>query len=351
MSKPSVLIAFDSMKHDNCGYYYFGKGLGEAIIKENNNKFNLTFYLHRRTSYKFKHVNIIWLSKIHKFFFIKRNKFDLVHFSDQEARLKVNKVNAKKIVTIHDMNRVHLSSVDPAKIKSYLITIKNVITQADRVVAISEFVAKDVKIYFPEAANKLSVIYNGADRLSADPDHIPGYRPKGKFLFTIGLLSVQKGFHLLPALLQGNNYELIIAGKETPHKQKIIEEAIKFNCLERVHITGPISDADKTWYYQNCSAFLFPSFTEGFGLPVIEAMHFGKPCFLSNLTSLPEIGGDVAYYFDNLEPDAMQMVFNSGMNDYLTRKPYDDIVAQAQKFSWSKAASQYLSLYGECLNS
>jgi len=233
----------------------------------------------------------------------------------------------------------------PHRIKVYLKKLGKLISQCDKVVCISQFVANDVIQYFPEAKEKVSVIYNGADKLIPDEKHHPDFIPPKPFLFTIGLLSVQKGFHLLPALLKGNNFHLVISGKETPHKQTILAEAEKYDCLERVHITGPISDEDKTWYYQNCDAFLFPSIAEGFGLPIIEAMHFGKPAFLSKFTSLPEVGGDVAYYFDNFEPEHMQEVFRSGMMDFNQNDRAQEAVAQAEKFSWEIAAKNYLSLY------
>jgi glycosyltransferase involved in cell wall biosynthesis len=217
------------------------------------------------------------------------------------------------------------------------------------VVTISQFVADDILKYIPEAKDKLSVIYNGADKLTVMDDHTPAYQPKKHFLFTIGLLSVQKGFHLLPPLLQDNDYELVIAGIETPHKDKILEVAEKFGCRNRVNITGPVSDNDKAWYYKNCSAFLFPSVAEGFGLPVIEAMYFGKPVFLSKFTSLPEVGGDAAYYFNNFEPEHMQQVFNKGMQDYLDNNRAEAIIKHAGKFSWDSTARQYMDLYMECL--
>ena len=94
---------------------------------------------------------------------------------------------------------------------------------------------------------------------------------------------------------------------------------------------------------------MFPSIAEGFGLPVIEAMHFGKPVFLSKFTSLPEVGGNVAYYFDNFNAAHMQSVFAKGMQDFENRKPQKEIMEQAAKFSWDKAAIQYLELYAECL--
>jgi glycosyltransferase involved in cell wall biosynthesis len=349
--KPPVLITFDSMKDNNCGYFYFGKGLGNALIQNNNDHFDLTFYLHRRTVYRFHNkVKLLFLSKFHKLFFPARNKFNLVHLTDQTCRLHPSKVNAKKIMTIHDMNKVHLKFSKPHRIELYLKELGALIAQVDKVVAISEFVANDVKHYFPEAADKLSVIYNGADKLTVTPGYKPATIPAKPFLFTIGLLSVQKGFHLLPALLQNNDYELVISGIETPHKQTIIEEAKKYGCLDRVHITGPIEDADKAWYYQNCAAFVFPSRAEGFGLPVIEAMHFGKPAFLARKTSLPEVGGEVAYYFDDFEPEHMQQVFTAGMQDFKTRQPIAATIEQAEKFSWDNAAKQYMALYKECLN-
>jgi glycosyltransferase involved in cell wall biosynthesis len=338
------------MKDINRGYYSFGKGLGNALIKQNEGKFNLTYYLFKKTPYLFGgNVDILFLSKIHRIFFPARNRFDVVHLTDQTCRLRAKKVNAKKIMTIHDMNKVHLKFSKPHRIEAYLKKLGGFIAQCDRVVTISQFVASDVLQYFPEAKDKLSVIYNGADKLIVPDGHVPVNPPQKPFLYTIGLLSVQKGFHLLPALLAGNNYELIIAGIETPHKQRIIEEAEKYNCLDRVRITGPVSDDDKAWYYKNCAAFLFPSIAEGFGLPVIEAMHFGKPVFLSKYTSLPEVGGDAAYYFDNFEPTNMQQVFTNGMLDFQTRNRAQEMITQADKFSWERAANQYLKLYTDCL--
>ncbi|WP_316830695.1 glycosyltransferase family 1 protein [Pedobacter aquatilis] len=350
MSKPSILVTFDSMKDPNCGYFSFGKGLGNALLKQNHERFNLKFYLFKNTEYQFNGlVPIQYLSIFDKIIFKGKNDFDVVHLSDQTCRLRPNKVVAKTIMTIHDMNKVHLKFSKPHRIKAYLKRLGNKIAKVDKVVCISQFVANDVLHYFPEAKEKVSVIYNGAEQLIAKKDYNPSFNPNKKFLFTIGLLSVQKGFHLLPALLQDNDYDLIISGKETPHKERILEEAKKYNCLDRVHITGPISDDDKAWYYQNCSAFLFPSIAEGFGLPIIEAMYFGKPVFLSKYTSLPEVGGDAAYYFDSFDAEHMQNVFTLGMEDFSKRDRAAEMIKQAEKFTWDIAAKQYLSLYEECL--
>jgi glycosyltransferase involved in cell wall biosynthesis len=340
------------MINPNSGYFSFGKGLGDALIQENRDTVALTYYLFKETAYQFDgKASLLYLSKWHQLYFPQRKKFDLVHFTDQRCRLKPGLVAAKKILTIHDINKVHLNKSKLWRIKAHVNKINGYIAQCDRVVTISQFVANDILKYCPAAKGKISVIYNGADKLVVPEKHTPVYVPQKPFLFTIGLLSPQKGFHLLPALLANNDYELIIAGPETPHKEIILQEARKYNCLDRVKVAGTISDDDKAWYYKNCSAFIFPSKTEGFGLPVIEAMNFGKPVFLSKYTSLPEVGGNKAWYFDNFEPEHMQEVFKQGMQEYQDKDMASAIKAHAAQFSWEKTAQQYLALYEECLNS
>ncbi|MDR3693105.1 MAG: glycosyltransferase family 1 protein [Mucilaginibacter sp.] len=339
------------MKNPNSGYFSFGKGLGDALIRENRERFELEYYMFKNTTYFFDNkVDIMYLNRLHNLFFPARNKFDVVHFTDQTCRLRPYKVNAKRIMTIHDINNIHLKYKSKRKLDNHIHKLRKFISWCDRVVTISKFVGDDILHFIPEAKDKLRVIHNGADKLVVPNNHTPVYLPKTPFLFTIGLLSVQKGFHLIPPLLSGNDFELVISGIETPHKAKIIEVAEKFGCADRVTITGPISDDDKAWYYKHCNAFVFPSIAEGFGLPVIEAMYFGKPVFLSKFTSLPEIGGDVAYYFDTFDPERMQEVFKSGMEDYIANNREANIIKHAEKFSWDKTAAQYLQLYEECLN-
>ncbi|MES2278317.1 MAG: glycosyltransferase family 1 protein [Bacteroidota bacterium] len=347
MSKPNILVTFDSMKDTNCGYFSFGKGLGDALLKENHDRFDLQLYLFKVTDYFDGRVDIKRRSKLHDLYFNGYNKYNLIHLTDQRTRLHPTRLKAKKIMTIHDINKVHINKSKPHRIEAFLNSLRKKIIACDKVVAISRFVADDVIKYIPEAKDKMSVIYNGADQLTVPDNHTPAYVPTKPFLFTIGLMSPQKGFHHIPPLLQGNDYQLVISGVETPHKQAILDAAEKFDCADRLTITGPVSEADKAWYYQNCTAFIFPSKAEGFGLPVIEAMHFGKPVFLSKFTSLPEVGGDAAYYFDDFEPAHMQQVFNSGMQDFADHSRAASIIAHAGKFTWEAAARQYLDMYAE----
>ena len=178
MPKPKVLVTLDSMKDINCGYYSFGKGLGDALIEKNKERFKFTFYLFDSTRYFDNKADILRLSTLDKIFFPARNNFDVVHFSDQTCRLNPGMVNAKKIMTIHDMNKVHLKFSKPYRIRVYLKRLEKVIDKCDKIVAISKFVANDVLHYFPQAKDKLTVIYNGADKLVLPAGHLPAYLPR-----------------------------------------------------------------------------------------------------------------------------------------------------------------------------
>jgi glycosyltransferase involved in cell wall biosynthesis len=350
VDKASILVTFDSMKHSNSGFFYFGKSLGDALLEQNKNHFDLTYYLSKNATYQFDDkVDKEFLSPFHKLYFPSSRKYHLVHFTDQYCRLRPKTVDAKRILTIHDFNHVHEGRKPAKKVEKFLANLRQYISLCDYVVAISNFVANDIATYMPEAKDKIRVIYNGADKLVLPEHHVPKYVPKKPFIFTIGYVVAKKNFHVLPALLKGNDLMLVISGKESAYRDTIMEEAKKYNCEDRVVITGPISEADKAWYYKNCEAFALPSKTEGFGLPVIEAMHFGKPVFLSNLTSLPEIGGDAAYYFDSFEPEAMRQAFNAGMDDFSKNDRASKVMTHARQFDWNNSAQQYLALYRECL--
>lgn len=78
-------------------------------------------------------------------------------------------------------------------------------------------------------------------------------------------------------------------------------------------------------------------------------MHFGKPVFLSKYTSLPEVGMDKAYYFDNFEADNMRQVFNNGMKHFTQNNLAELVKQHAHTFNWEKTAQQYLALYHQLL--
>lgn len=110
-----------------------------------------------------------------------------------------------------------------------------------------------------------------------------------------------------------------------------------------------ISEAEKAWYFTNCEAFLLPSIAEGFGLPVAEAMSVGKPVFLNNSTSLPEIGSDKAFYFSDFDSDSMYRTFMEGIEKFRSNKMEQEVIAYSKGFSWENAAKLYWMVYRSLL--
>ena len=178
------------------------------------------------------------------------------------------------------------------------------------------------------------------------------FLPNQKFIFSIGIINPRKNFLVLLNLLKRQKeFNLVIAGINTDAYARTILDAAKTMSLsDRIFLPGAVEGSAKFWLYKNCEAFVFPSLSEGFGLPVIEAMSLGKPVFCSDKTSLPEIGGNEAFYWKNFESDSMNTVFEKGMKEYHQDKEKAERIKKwASQFSWESAAREYWKLYAELL--
>lgn len=115
-------------------------------------------------------------------------------------------------------------------------------------------------------------------------------------------------------------------------------------------MTGYCSSEEKEFFYRNAKALLFPSFWEGLGFPVIEAMSVGLPVIISRTSSLPEVGGDLAYYLDqpNNSNALCQLMINvSNLSEKNRCKLSEESIARAKKFSREKCALQLMELFRE----
>lgn len=140
--------------------------------------------------------------------------------------------------------------------------------------------------------------------------------------------------------------ELLIAGKhdDENYLSFIQNKSKELGVQDNVHLLGRVTENEKSWYFNNCSAFAFPSISEGFGLPVVEAMSCGKPLFLSDRTALPEIGGDVSFTFMISMPSMSGRYFMTGWNCIMPTG-CGKIKARSYNFNWHKAAREYLEVY------
>ncbi|RNL49614.1 glycosyltransferase family 4 protein [Pedobacter jejuensis] len=348
-------IVFDCerMKYPYTGLFEYCHKLASALKSAASINDDVVLYLQQKDQHFFsRSFDFINQKSFHKVLFPAFSKdIKLWHTTHQTSwYMPPGNRKVRRLITVHDLNFIYEEESEKKrgrKLKKH----QELIDKADHIVAISEFTKQDILKYLV-VKKPISVIYNGCDFEVYPEFNIPVYKPTNSFIFTIGTVIPKKNFHTLPCLLVNNNFQLIISGKENEdYVKEILAEAKRYDVLDRVHITGPISKEDKYWYYKNCSAFAFPSLAEGFGIPVIEAMNFGKPVFLSTCTSLPEIGGEHAYYFPNFEPNSMQKAFDQGMEHYKNTQPAEKIKQHAQQFSWETCAKAHWALYKSLANS
>jgi glycosyltransferase involved in cell wall biosynthesis len=328
------------------GLYHFAFNLGKALNEElkqigiqlyiygsdsNPKAFGSDYsYIHQKRGSRF----FLWLEKKH---------FPIWHSCSQLNRT-FPKSGQKVVLTVHDLN--FLYEIHNAKEQKKILTqLQKNIDRSDFIVAISQYVQQDIKKYLNVEGKKLRTIHNGCNLYFGEL-----IQPKdklGDFIYTIGTIQHKKNFHVLPCLIRNNHYKLVISGVtcEEDYFKRIVQEAEKYGVKDRVIFTGSIDEPTKQWYLKNCRAFVFPSICEGFGLPVLEAMQYGKKVFLSDHTSLPEIGGNKAYYFDHeFKTEKMINLFEEKIKDSVDS---ETIIKYAKSFSWVSAAKKYIKIYNE----
>jgi glycosyltransferase involved in cell wall biosynthesis len=114
----------------------------------------------------------------------------------------------------------------------------------------------------------------------------------------------------------------------------------------RIHFTGKVKDSTLSDLYNCATSTIYPSLYEGFGLPVLESLSCGTPVICSDVTSLPEVGGEHCKYINPLDPSALtQEMMNFENNVYDLKKMSDDGIKHAQKYTWEKCANETLNVY------
>ena len=347
-----VFFDCERLKVTDTGIFYFCRNLASSLLKAAAREgMDITIFLRKKNAGFFgKECGYLTYRSLYKYFFPYWKLKDGVWHSAFQYPL-IMPERKRTVLTIHDLNYLYedIPDTEKAVLKD---KVQAAIDKAAYIVTISEYTKKDVLRNLDTGNKPISVIYNGCNEYTG-PIERPPYVPQGPFIFSIGALLPKKNFHTLPCLLEDNDMELVISGPGgSGYENTIMEEARKSGVADRVHITGAVRETWKHWYLKNCTAFIFPSIAEGFGLPALEAMYYGKPTFLSLHTSLPEIGSDKAFYFNyDFDRHLMKEAFNSGMEDFRSGKiTAEEISSYARTFSWDKAASQYIEIYKQLSN-
>lgn len=284
-------------------------------------------------------------------------KPDLVHFTmTQQPVLYSGKI----VTTIHDLTTARFYNptknwlVFKLKQAVYRLVIKKVAKKSAKIITASQFVKDDIAGYTGVNKNKIVITYEAADKISDTPEPIKKL-DGSEFIVYVGRALPHKNLERLvqahqkvrqthPELL------LVLAGKFDASYRRL-KGYVNKNKAGGVVFTDFISDASLRWLYENTRAYVFPSLSEGFGLPGLEAMVHGAPVVSSSATCLPEIYGDAAVYFDPLDIEAMAVKITQVLGD---KELAEDLAkkgrAQAVKYSWQKMAAQTLDIYKKILN-
>lgn len=351
--RPSVLIDLYSLRDLACGFGQIALNYARRyseIQKQKTEDYDISFLLPWWGKYPNSWSGVKCYRESP--FLMKQLKPEIWHSPNQFCRVYPKDPKTKLIFTIHDYN--FLFEETPERKEKILNVMQHRIDRASVVTFISQFAYDVVKKHSNLEGKETRVIYDGveflADKSSTKPKFVRDATP---FFFAMGQFLPKKKFDLLlDVMKQFPDRILYLCGQNNlcDYARETMER------IQKEHITnviapGVISNENRVWLYANCEAYLFPSIGEGFGLPAIEAMQFGKPVFVSSYQSLPEIVNDHGYIWPSLEPQEMADYMKVKLEEYRKDKTFGDRARKyAKTFSYESHIQQYLRLYRELLS-
>jgi glycosyltransferase involved in cell wall biosynthesis len=267
------------------------------------------------------------------------------------------------VVTIHDLAFLEYPEQYPRLQRRYLKAMTSASARkASRVITVSNFTGTDVAARLGVDESKIVSIPNGVSDEFLPRQHsaeLASFREEHRlpeeFLLFVGTLQPRKN---LVGLLRAyarvdkeNRLPLYVVGGEGWMYSDIFDEVNRLGIGKDVHFPGYAASETLPLWYSAATAFIYPSFYEGFGLPVLEAMACGTPVITSNRTSLPEVVGEAGVLVDPGDPDDMadairRMLADTAYRETLARNGQ----TQAQQYTWQRTARETAAVYRAVLN-
>jgi len=286
----------------------------------------------------------------------KLSSYDLVFLPAGNRRLFF-RAPKQTVVTFHDLSQFHIPGKYDA-LRMYYIrhVIPHYLKKIKHIFAISENTKNDLIRYYFMDPQRIKVNYNAFDPAKLDRYHPEAdirekYKLTRPYLLYISRiehpgknhLNLIKAFEILPASLS-NSYDLVLAGSDWNGSDQVHSYAIKSTQRERIRFLGFVPNEDLASLYHYASLYVFPSFYEGFGIPILEAMYCGVPVICSNRSSLPEIGGEAVLTFDpELPADIASRIKDVIANEKLTNRMIADGKLRIRAFSWQEHVQRILA--------
>jgi glycosyltransferase involved in cell wall biosynthesis len=290
-------------------------------------------------------------------FFLTNNdpkKMDLIHFPIGGG---VFGYKGRYVLTIHDLK--HFSDRHLVKLRRHLlwrIWCNANLPRAGKLIAVSEHVKQDILHNFALHPDRIKVIPNGVDLrftpCTADPLFRARFNLPRRYVLFLGETTANKNIrraidavHLVRTR-HNADVEFIVAGLPGT-EDLMLKRYVESNHLQNeVRFVGYVDDIELPQLYANASVFLFPSLSEGFGIPPLEAMRCGIPVVAARATCLPEVLGDSAVWVDPQSTESIAAGLWSALEDEKVR---NEAIAKgflrAEQFSWTKMALETVNVY------
>ena len=318
----------------------------------NDKKFNVKNFLSHQ-NFKGKVTLLGLINRKSTISLLKKGDYDVFHPTYYDPYFLKYLFNKPFVLNIHDM----IHEVYPEIDKGTNITLeqkKELLKAADLIIVPSKNTQNDLIRSYNVSSDKIEVIYLAAsiNKEMAHPKekmNLPD-----KYILFVGKRDFYKNFinfflAIEPLLIDHPDIFLITAGggKFTKDESKLFESK---NLSNKV-INKPADDLSLATLYSNALAFVFPTLYEGFGIPALEAMNCDCPVIMSNTSSLPEVGGDAAVYFNPTDlADILAKTEMVIFNNEIRNKIINSIPDQRKKFSFTKTALQTRAVYERVIN-
>ncbi|MGD2207702.1 MAG: glycosyltransferase family 1 protein [Anaerolineae bacterium] len=262
------------------------------------------------------------------------------------------------ILTVHDLSFLRVPEHFVPGFCEYLTgAVSRAVGRADHILADSESTRRDLVELLAVDPDRVTVIYPGVEPRFRPIEEVPlleqvraRYRLPERFILGLGTLQPRKNFDGLirafARLPAAEDLHLVIAGGKGWMYEETLALPARLGLEGRVHFPGFVDDTDLPALYNVASVFAFPSWYEGFGLPVLEAMACGTPVVAADNSSLPEAVGDAGLMIEAGDAEALADSLVRLMREkHLRERLAAAGIEWAQRFTWEAAARQLASVY------